>query len=204
MLGEMMRTTFAMLGLFGLLVPAVATAQDEIDLDAPPPAEPAAAPTPAATTEAAAPSSGQAITGWAVFPWDGIGVGGRFTMPLAISPVLGSTSLKDNFALEFGADYLHWSYSNMGNKFGWNEFLPVVGIMWSIWLTDKIGFYPKFDLGYGFGWFSGWDSTWLNRPTYGGFFWDIALGVNLKLNPRIHLRAEGGYSGFKAGVAYLF
>jgi hypothetical protein len=204
MLGEMMRTTFAMLGLLSLFVPAVATAQSELDLDAPPPAEPAAAPAPAATAETAAPSSGQAITGWGVIPWHGIGVGGRYTLPLAISPILGSTGIKDYFALEFGADYLHWSYSHGGNGFGWNEFLPVVGIMWSIWFTDKIGIYPKFDLGYGVGWFSGWDSTWPGRPSYGGFFWDLALGVNFKLNPRVNLRVEGGYTGFKAGAAYLF
>lgn len=199
-----MRTTTAMLGLLGLMVPAIAFAQSELEPDAPPPADPAASPETAKSTEKVVPSSGQAITGWGILPWDGIGVGGRFTLPLAISPVLGSTSLKDNFSLELGADFLHWSRSYSANKFGWNEFLPVVGIQWSIWITEKFGFYPKFDLGYGVGWYSGWNSQWGSRPSYGGIFWDIALGIYFKLNPQVAIRVEGGYSGFKLGAAYLF
>ena len=42
------------------------------------------------------------------------------------------------------------------------------------------------------------------RPTYGGFFWNIALGAMYKLTNGIALRGELGYAGLKLGAAWLF
>jgi hypothetical protein len=37
----------------------------------------------------------------------GVGIGGRMMFPLGIAPLLRNTSIRDNFALEVGADLLH-------------------------------------------------------------------------------------------------
>jgi hypothetical protein len=141
---------------------------------------------------------------WGILPWGGIGIGGRFMLPLGIQPVIKNSQVHDSFALEFGADVLHWSYGYLGaHDYGWTEVLPVVGGMWNIWLNEHFGGYPKLELGYAFGWFSNWDYAGA-RPTYGGFFWDVALGAMYKMDNGITLRAEAGYAGLKLGAGWLF
>jgi hypothetical protein len=176
--------------------------------------EPAAAPTdpppvanaaPATVTGGAAPSY-KGLSLWGILPWSGIGAGGRFMIPLQIQPLLGHTSIKDSFALEVGADILHWSYNYPGlanGDYSWTEVVPVAGIMWNLWFMEKFAAYPKLELGYAFGWFSNWEFGGA-RPTYGGFFWDLAAGVLYKLDNGITLRAEAGYAGLKLGAGFLF
>lgn len=140
---------------------------------------------------------------WGILPYayygtTGIGVGGRFVIPLSIPPLLVNSTVRDAFALEFGADYLHWSISG----FSVNWFLPSVGIMWDIWLNSKFALYPKFSLGYYYAWVSG-------LPSYvGGYgssiFWDFDAGALYKLDNGLTLRAELGYAGLKVGVGWLF
>ena len=147
---------------------------------------------------------------WGILPWSGIGVGARFMIPLGIKPLIANANVRDSFALEFGADFLHWSYgfAAFNHDYSWSEVVPVVGAMWNVWLNSlspKLAVYPKLDLGYAFGWFSNWDSTYTGpRPTYGGFFWDVALGALYKLDNGITLRAEAGYAGLKLGAGWLF
>jgi hypothetical protein len=127
--------------------------------------------------------------------------------PIGIDPIFkgANTSLRDAFAIEVGADLMHWSYSwQVGSDFGWTEVLGVAGLMWMVWLSDDLALYPKVDLGWGVGWYSGWDDGWGNRPTYGGVFWDATGGVLFKASDAITLRAEGGYAGLKLGAAWLF
>jgi hypothetical protein len=182
--------------------------------DEPPPAAttpppPSAVATQPATTPPAytPPAAGTGPTGasvWGILPWGGIGVGGRFMMPLPIPPLLTGTNLRDSFGLEFGADYLHWSYGylNYGN-YSWSEIVPVVGMMWNVWLTPQFALYPKIELGYAFGWFSDWNFGG-SRPTYGGFFYDGDAGALYKLNNGLTLRAEVGVDGLKLGAGWLF
>jgi hypothetical protein len=144
---------------------------------------------------------------WGILPWGGLGVGARFMIPLGIPPLLANTALRDSFNLEFGADLLHWSYDYGSNVFNysWTEVLPVVGMMWNIWLNQSFALYPKIELGYAFGWFSGWDNAYgANEPVYGGFFWDGAAGALYKLNNGLTLRAEIGVAGLKLGAGWLF
>ena len=156
--------------------------------------------------ETSVPSSG-GQTGpslWGILPWHGIGVGGRFMLPLGIPPLIKNNQIRDSFAVEFGADLLHWSYGYLGmHDYSWTEVLPVVGGMWNIWFNEHLAGYPKLELGYAFGWFSNWDFGGA-QPTYGGFFWDIALGAMYKLNNGVTLRAEAGYAGLKLGAGWLF
>jgi hypothetical protein len=142
---------------------------------------------------------------WGILPWHGIGIGGRYMIPLSVKPLLTNTNVRDGFAAEVGADLLHWSYGiGVANDYSWTEALPVAGIMWNVWLNEQLALYPKLDLGYAFGWFSGWNETYGSRPTYGGFFWDIALGGMYKLGNGLTLRGEIGYAGLKLGAGWLF
>jgi hypothetical protein len=167
---------------------------------------PAPAPAPASsvgtTVPSGAVSKGPSV--WGILPWGGYGVGARFMLPLGIKPLLNNSNVHDGFALEFGADFLHWSYNYFaGGDYSWSEILPVVGVMWNIWLNENFALYPKLEAGYAFGWFSGWDYPGA-RPTYGGFFIDGAGGALYKLNNGLTLRAEVGIAGLKLGAGWLF
>jgi hypothetical protein len=166
-----------------------------------------AAPSSVGTTVSGAPTSASGPTVWGILGgwYGGFGVGGRYMLPLGVQPVLTQGTVRDSFALEFGADFLTWSYGfGTYGDYRWNAILPVVGAMWNIWLNEKIAFYPKLDLGYFIGWYSGWNDTWGPQPHHGGFYWNIALGGMYRLNNNVALRGELGYAGLKLGAAWLF
>ena len=166
---------------------------------------PPAAATTAAGTGARAPSP-RGATVWGVLPWGGVGVGGRFMMPVGIPPLLGQRSIRDNFALELGADVLRWSYdfgyAGSGYSYTWTEILPVAGVMWNLWLSDRFAFYPKAQVGYAFGWFSGLRGATL--AAYGGTFADGAVGALYNVGGGLSLRAEAGSAGLRLGAGWLF
>ncbi len=104
---------------------------------------------------------------WGVLPWGGYGMGARYMMPLPISPLLTRTKFRDYWALEFGADILRFSYDyGLGTtaySYSWTEIIPVVGMMWQFWINDSFAVYPKVELGYAFGWYSGTNGS-TTRP----------------------------------------
>lgn len=157
-------------------------------------------------SSAGAPSM-KGVSAWGILPWGGIGVGARFMMPLAIGPLLTNTKLRDNFSLELGGDFLHFSTDvgvpGFSFNYSWNEVLPVVGMMWNIWFNPKLALYPKVELGYVFAWVSGWRGFG-GQPGYGGVFADGAGGVLYKLDSGLTLRAEVGIAGLKLGAGWLF
>ncbi len=192
-----MLTTIGIFGFIASSIPAAALADEGM---------------PATTSVATSGPSGTVSKGasvWGILPtFSGIGVGGRFMLPLPIQPVLHSSTVKDTFALEFGADYLHWSYGYNfpGANFNYslNELVPVVGMMWSFWLSDRFALYPKIELGYAIAWFSGWNNTYGSTPTATAFFWDLAAGALYKLGNGFTLRAEVGSANLKLGAGLLF
>jgi len=178
----------------------------------PPPTAYSSAPAPVAPAPMAWAAGGAAPnmhgpSVWGILPWGGVGVGGRFMMPLAIRPLLVNTAVRDNFALEFGADLLHWNYNagapGFAFNYSWTEVLPVVGAMWNIWINDRFAFYPKIEAGYAFGWFSN-VGTNMVAASYGGIFADGAVGALYNLGGGLTLRAEAGSSGLKVGAGWLF
>lgn len=201
-------TVFVLLTLSSKLATAQVTSKTNPPATAAPStASPSAAPPATATQtqahvfEGATPNP-KGFTAWGALPWGGYGFGGRFMMPLAISPLLNSSSVRDSWALEFGVDYLR-----LGDNYGtidihYNEILPVVGIMWDFWFSQRFAIYPKAELGYAFAWFS--NSYGSGIPAYGGVFVSGAAGVMFRLDSGLTLRAEAGISGLKAGVAWLF
>jgi hypothetical protein len=219
---------FSLISAFVPLPPGSADAPPQpvvAQAETAPPPQPTYAPAPApspyapAPTYAAPPPAVTAYGGnapslkgwsiWGILPYGygatGIGAGARFMIPLpGIQPLLRGTSVRDNFALEFGADYLHWSFGYLTyGDYSVNEFLPAVGFMWNIWLNDAFVLYPKVELGYRVAWISGFPDGY-NAPGYGGVFWDIGGGLMYKLSGGLTLRAEAGYAGLKGGVGWLF
>jgi hypothetical protein len=157
---------------------------------------------PASTTSYSGPTVWGILGGW----YGGFGVGGRYMLPLNFPPLINNGQVRDSFALEFGADFLTFSYAWLaaGADYRWNALIPVVGGMWNIWLNDKLAFYPKLDLGYMIGWFSNWNGAWGPRPDHGWLFWNFALGGMYRINNNVALRGELGYAGLKFGASFLF
>jgi hypothetical protein len=159
-----------------------------------------------AFTGTTAPSP-KGLSVWGILPWGGIGGGARFMTPLAGGPLLTSAAVRDSFALEFGADLLRWSYDfgyGASGSYSWTEVLPVVGVMWNLWFSQKFCLYPKIEAGYAFGWLSGWSAVGGYTPSYGGAFIDGAAGALYSLDSGITLRAEVGIAGLKVGAGWLF
>jgi hypothetical protein len=175
---------------------------------------PAAAPPAPPSAEIATPFSSadapsmKGVSAWGILPWGGIGVGARYMMPLAIGPLLTKTKLRDNFSLELGGDFLHFSTDvgvpGFSFNYSWNEVLPVAGMMWNIWFNPKLAIYPKVELGYVFAWVSGWRGFGGGQPGYGGVFADGAGGVLYRLDNGLTLRGEIGIAGLKLGAGWLF
>jgi hypothetical protein len=148
------------------------------------------------------------LSGWLVLdPGSpaGVGLGARFMIPLIPEGILGPQArIREELALEVGADFLHWSYDQSWGPWGtidWNvNALEVVGgVMWNWWLTPKLAVYPKLDLGYRIAWVSGWDDTWGSADSYSEVFVNGAVGAIFKLD-KVSLRAELGSHSLRLGV----
>jgi hypothetical protein len=179
---------------------------------------PAVAPTPplaeAPTAVAPAPPprdpapSGRGLSLWGVLPYSyggfGFGFGARFALPLPIPSLLPKDSrIRDNWSLEFGADYVRFSLGYFSSDYSVNWLLPVAGVRWNVWLTDKFAVYPKAEAGYEIAWVSGFPSG-SSAPTYGGFFISGAAGLLYQVAGSLTLRAEAGSFGFKGGIGLAF
>jgi hypothetical protein len=222
-----MRSSIIALGLAAVLTPAIVAAQGApppatVDPNAatapppayaPPPGQPTyappppqtyAPPPPMAVAEPVGAPSLKGLSAWGILPWGGIGVGARFMMPVGIAPLLRGSGVRDSWALEFGADFMHFSYGYLTSDYSYNQVVPVIGLMWKIWLNQQFALYPKLEAGYAIGWWSDWNSTYGTQPNHGWLFWDVTAGLLYKLNSGLTLRAEGGYAGLKLGVGWLF
>jgi hypothetical protein len=155
---------------------------------------------PAASTHATGPTLWAILGGW----YGGFGLGGRYMLPLNFPPLITQGTVKDSFALEFGADFLTWSYGLpvSGGDYRINSLVPVVGAMWNIWLNDQLALYPKLDIGYQFTWWSGWNGA--GNPSHDWLYWNVALGAMYKVKNNIALRGELGYAGLRLGAMFMF
>jgi hypothetical protein len=145
---------------------------------------------------------------WGVVPYYyggfGVGLGARFAIPLPIPSLIRGGRVHDNWAIEFGADYLRLSDSCLGcSDISVNWFMPVVGFMWNVWLTDRFAVYPKAEAGYRVAWVSGLPDG-VSSTGYGGIWADGAVGLIYMLGGNVNLRAEVGNIGLKGGVGFSF
>ena len=159
----------------------------------------------------AGPRGGQSLSLWGVFDAGGpggIGAGLRLTFPIVPQGVLRHPTIKDEFVLEPGVDFVYYS-ATVGFypyyvDYSWSGVLPVVGVAWNVWFSDRFAVYPKLDLGYWYGWWHGWNYAYgYYRPSYGGFFIQGAIGVIYRLGT-VGLRAEVGTGLLRLGVAFQF
>lgn len=165
-----------------------------------------------AAAQSRAPGRGSNILSvWGVLdpgPIDGVGVGMRYMLPIVPEGILGHSRIRDEFTLEFGADFLH--YNDRVGPYGayvdydWNGFLPVVGATWNLWFTPRFALYPKLDLGFWVGSYSGWDDRYgYARHDFDGFFIQGALGIMYRLQS-VALRVEAGSGLLRIGAGFAF
>jgi hypothetical protein len=155
----------------------------------------------------------QSLSVWGVLdpgPIDGFGFGGRYTMPLVPEGVLHAPRVKDEFTLELGADFVHYSatvgWAPYTVDYTWNGILVVGGVTWNFWLNPNLALYPKLDLGYLFGQYSGWDSGYYGtygRANLGGVFLQGAAGLIYRFQS-LALRVELGSGLLRLGVGFPF
>jgi hypothetical protein len=154
------------------------------------------------------------LSGWLVLdPGNpgGVGLGARYMIPLIPEGLLAGqgVGIREELALEIGADFLHWSYDwgylYDNYEYSVNAFEVVAGLMWNWWLTPKLAVYPKIDLGYSFAWVSDWpgERYGYDAPTYSDVFVNGAVGVIFKLN-KVALRAEAGSHTLRIGAGVRF
>ncbi len=141
-------------------------------------------------------------------PVTGIGFGASGMVPLSNSGILRGSSIRDEFALEFGGDLVQYGgrVAAYGYDFdySWSGLLAQGGVAWNVWLTPQLAVYPKLSIGYWYGWWSGWDATYgYGRPAFGGIFLDAAAGAIYRLG-RVSLRGELGNGMFRLGTGFDF
>jgi hypothetical protein len=186
--------------------PPAATQPPPVETAPPPPPPPAVAATGSAPMPFGASDGPNGPSVWGILPWGGYGIGARYMLPIPITQLLTRTRFRDYWALEFGADVLRINYDYIGfaGSYTWTEVVPVVGMMWQVWFTENFAAYPKVEAGYAFGWYS---NTMTGQTLGSGgnhFYPGATAGVLYKLQNGVTLRAEAGYLGAKAGVAWLF
>jgi len=137
----------------------------------------------------------------------GFGVGGRYRMALVPEGFIrpNASRIRDSFDLEFGADLTWYTYyvpAPVNDRYTWTAFRPRAGVMWDVWFTPQLAIYPKIDLGYQFGWFSGYPGG--SHPSWSGIFMEPSIGLIWRFRPATSLRVEAGSEGLKLGVGLAF
>lgn len=145
-------------------------------------------------------------------PWNGHGYGAgfRLTAPIVPQGVLHAR-VRDEFVLEFGADFLHYEerfwYGPGGYYYGysWNGVLAEAGLAWNFWFTPQFALYPKIDLGWRFGSYSRWDGRYGGYyDDFDGVFLQLAGGLIYRFPSRFDLRVELGTGLARIGIGIPF
>jgi hypothetical protein len=133
------------------------------------------------------------------------GFGGRYQWVAIPKGFLRlSNGIHDEFAVEPGFDYFRAGYSIAGGyDVTYNEFTPLTGFVWNVWLNDHLLVYPKIDVGYRL--FAVSESlNGVNLATfttdYAPIYFQGAAGVAYKFGS-VSLRAEVGWEALRAGIA---
>jgi hypothetical protein len=208
-----MRSVVSLATIVGVLaVTGTSYAQAAAPSPAPAPASPEPSPSPAPSDVAGSPGSATmnyTLSGFLGVGYSygfavGLGIGARFQITLVPKGFIHSlhSPMHDELALEPGFDYFHAGYSVDGDSWSYNEFTPLVGVLWNFWLNDNVAFYPKLDIGYRI-------ETWsesVNGQNVGGGHNDLfpvyiqgAAGVVYRIGI-VSLRGEVGWEDLRIGV----
>jgi hypothetical protein len=165
-----------------------------------------AAPARAAEPPYRANPPGGAATVWAILGYgDAWGIGARYRLSLVPEGLLqGPNHLRDSLDLEVGLDFIDWyGWNTGGGDYGYNMVAPRVGLMWDLWVRPDLAFYPKLDLGVGFGSYTGtWPAT--GRHEFSGLFLEPAVGMIWRVRDNLSLRGELSTIGLKLGLGFDF
>jgi hypothetical protein len=139
--------------------------------------------------------------GYAYSAGTGLGVSGRYQYTLVPEGFLHSSSIHDDFGIEAGVDFFHYSWDILGYSWTYNEFGVSASAVWNLWFTKEFAAYPRLGLGFAFGSFSA--NTGFGSPGgYGGLFLVGGAGVLYQLSA-LTLRAEvsNNYVGLGAAIS---
>mgnify|MGYP000871004125 CR=1 FL=1 len=161
--------------------------------------------TPAQAAPAAAAPAGGSAAVWAILGYGhAVGVGARLRGSVAPQGLLHSPQVRDTVDVEGGFDYINWyGYGVAPYDYGYNMFLPRVGLMWNFWLSREVALYPKLDLGFAFGSYTG-DYPAAGRRDFDGLFLEGSVGVIWRFRPALALRGELGNEGLRLGLGFDF
>jgi hypothetical protein len=163
-----------------------------------------ATPAPARAADPNQPPGGS-VAVWAILGYgNALGVGARLRTSLVPHGFIHGSQLRDSLDLEGGLDYIDWyGYGASPYAYGYAMFLPRVGVMWNLWLTPQVALYPKFDLGFAFGTYTGrWPVA--GRHDFGGLFLEGSVGVIWRVRSSLSLRGELGNQGAHLGLGFDF
>lgn len=133
---------------------------------------------------------------------NGFGIGGRYQKIVAPKGVIKNSPIHDEFGIEGGIDYYHYSFNFFNSGLTYNELAFVVGVTWNFWLlNDKLAVYPKIDLAYRIGSFS--NGSTMPLTGYGGVWTQGTAGVVYRLSG-VSLRAELGSGSLRVGAGFAF
>ncbi len=139
--------------------------------------------------------------GYAYSAGTGLGVSGRYQYTIVPEGFLHSSSIHDDFGVEAGVDFFHYSWDILGYSWTYNEFGISASAVWNLWFTKEFAAYPRLGLGFAFGSWS--DNTGFGSPGgYGGLFLVGGAGVLYQLSA-VTLRAEvsNNYLGLGAAIS---
>ncbi len=133
----------------------------------------------------------------------GLGIAARYQKRLADRVAIRNhPTIHDDIGIEVGPGYSHYSFSVLNYDLSYNEYSVFVGVVWNFWFNDRFAVYPKAEIGYRFGSFSG-NNAFGDPPGFGGVGFDGGGGIIYKLDP-VALRAEVGNYDLRLGAALQF
>jgi hypothetical protein len=164
--------------------------------------------TPAHAAPAVPPSMsppGGSVAVWGILGYgNAIGFGARYRGSVVPEGFLHNPSVRDTLDVEGGLDFIDWyGYGVAPFDYGYNMFLPRVGVMWNFWLNPRVALYPKLDLGVAFGSYTG-NFPPAGRHDFSGLFVEGSAGIIWRFRQTLSLRGELGSAGLRLGLGFDF
>jgi hypothetical protein len=129
----------------------------------------------------------------------GVGLSARYQRIVVPNGFMTLTSIFDEFGIEGGVDYTHYSFGILGYDWSYDELAFSATAVWNVWFTKQFAAYPRVGLGVAFGSWS--DDLGLSDPSgYGGLYAIAGAGVLYEFGA-VKLRGELTNTTVSGGVA---
>jgi opacity protein-like surface antigen len=138
--------------------------------------------------------------------WEGFGIGvtGRYEIPIVHDGFIGSINNSVSIEPSLGLAHTSYGYGRFGGfdrDLSITNITPAVYGLWSFYFSEDFRAYAAVGLGFNIGIVSDDYGTGYEANH---FYWDLAAGLFYNVSSSIALRAELGNQGLKGGVAFLF